>query len=154
MEEFKVIPNFENYSISNLGNLKNNKKNKILSTYIAGYGYKYCRIINKETMIKTTIHNLVAKLFIGERPKDYDIDHIDKNKLNNNVDNLRYCTKSENLLNRNIELKPRKNSKTEFHHITKTKENKYIIQIKQKYYGIYNEINDAIKTRDDILNKL
>lgn len=43
------------------------------------------------------IHRLVAELFIGEIPKGYCIDHIDGNKLNNRVDNLRICTYSDNI---------------------------------------------------------
>ena len=42
---------------------------------------------------------MVAKLFIGDRPVDMVIDHIDRNKLNNNVTNLRYITNKENMFN-------------------------------------------------------
>lgn len=45
------------------------------------------------------IHYLVAYHFIGERPEGLVIDHIDRDKQNNNVSNLRYVTVSEN--NRN-----------------------------------------------------
>lgn len=52
----------------------------------------------KRTM---SIHKLVARTFIGERPKGYDIDHKDGNKLNNHVSNLHYVTRKENQLNPN-----------------------------------------------------
>ncbi len=45
------------------------------------------------------LHHAVAKLFIGDRPEGKVIDHIDRDKTNNHVDNLRYCTYSENSRN-------------------------------------------------------
>lgn len=44
-----------------------------------------------------TIHSLVAEVFIGPRPKGYDVMHLDGNRRNNAVTNLRYGTRSENL---------------------------------------------------------
>lgn len=46
------------------------------------------------------VHILVAMAFIGDRPEGMEIDHIDRNKLNNNIANLRYVSKSENCYNR------------------------------------------------------
>jgi hypothetical protein len=47
------------------------------------------------------VHNIVALVFIGEKPtEEHTIDHIDNNKSNNNVENLRWATKSEQAINR------------------------------------------------------
>ena len=46
-----------------------------------------------------TVHKLVMETFVGERPEHMDIDHINGIKSDNNVDNLRYCTRSENMKN-------------------------------------------------------
>lgn len=45
------------------------------------------------------IHELVAETFIGKRPTGMVIDHINRNKQDNHVRNLRYCTRLENAHN-------------------------------------------------------
>jgi hypothetical protein len=45
-----------------------------------------------------TVHSLVALTFLWERPKWYDINHKDWNKLNNKVSNLEYCTRKYNII--------------------------------------------------------
>lgn len=48
------------------------------------------------------IHQIVAETFL-DKPFGHNltVDHIDRNKLNNNVSNLRWVTKSEQAMNRN-----------------------------------------------------
>ena len=49
---------------------------------------------------RKSIHNLVAECWLGPKPEGCQTDHIDKNSLNNDYRNLRYVTKSEQMLNR------------------------------------------------------
>jgi hypothetical protein len=62
----------------------------------------YLHITRKAKHI--TIHSLVAETFIGLRPEDMVIDHIDENKVNNHYTNLRYLTNKENSLRSNPSL--------------------------------------------------
>jgi len=92
MEEWKTI--VENYKVSNFGNCR--KDDKVINCSINNRGYKYFQLQREGKRINYLIHQEVAKLFIGERPNKFDTDHIDRNKLNNNVYNLRYITHKEN----------------------------------------------------------
>lgn len=48
------------------------------------------------------VHALVAEVFLGPRPAGYDIGHIDGNKQNNAVHNLKYCTRAENMADKQL----------------------------------------------------
>lgn len=43
------------------------------------------------------VHDLIAGAFLGEKPENYDVDHINGNRADNRPSNLRYVTRSENL---------------------------------------------------------
>lgn len=47
------------------------------------------------------VHRLVAETFLGEIPKGHEVDHIDRNRSNNALDNLRIVTSHENRVNTN-----------------------------------------------------
>ena len=63
--------------------------------------------IDDHTKISGRIHRLIYSNLVGEIPKGYEIDHIDRNRHNNNLSNLRLVTKSEN--NQNKDIKGEKN---------------------------------------------
>lgn len=101
MEEWKQF--FENYYISNHGNCKKvleNGNETSVNCPISNSGYRRFRVKRNSKNINMTIHCLVASNFIGDRPDNLVVDHIDRNKLNNNVNNLRYVTVTENNRNR------------------------------------------------------
>lgn len=58
-------------------------------------GYKMFSSVGKVIYV----HHAVADLFIGTRPAGLVIDHIDRDKSNNHVSNLRYCTYQDNSRN-------------------------------------------------------
>jgi len=100
MEEWRNC--FDNYEISNFGNVRRILLSgyiKELKCSIMNSGYRYFQTSRQGQRTNHLIHQLVAKVFIGERPDGLVVDHIDRDKLNNNVPNLRYITQKENMFN-------------------------------------------------------
>ena len=52
---------------------------------------------------KVYIHKVVAECWLGKKPEGYEVDHIDRNSLNNHWTNLRYVTRSEQMKNRDYD---------------------------------------------------
>jgi hypothetical protein len=67
-------------------------KGRLLSKSINNNGYLSVKMNNKTY----SIHSLVAKFILGERPSGLCVNHIDGNKLNNAPSNLEYVTIAEN----------------------------------------------------------
>jgi len=146
MEEWKQIEGFSNYSISKLGNIRNNKKGNLLKPSIDGKGYYVVRLyIDNKTAMTNKLHRLLGIHFLPN-PNDYlEIDHIDRNKLNNNLDNLRWCNRTINMRNRgNFGF-----SSNKYKCITWNKRDNifkvYIsINSKQKYIGSFKTEEEAV----------
>jgi hypothetical protein len=106
-EIWKDINDFEGiYEISNKGRIKaayrQGNRCRLLKPHLGKNGYYDVLLRNKEIKKKITIHRLLGLHFIeNDDPiNKYMIDHIDRNRTNNNLDNLRWVTPLENTLNR------------------------------------------------------
>ena len=95
MEEiWKDIKEYEGlYKISNIGNVYSVKRKKVMSPrYNKARGYLDVLLTRNKKRKRFYIHRLVAKEFILN-PNNYPIiNHKDENKLNNNMENLEWCT--------------------------------------------------------------
>ena len=109
-KQWKEIKGYEGkYIISNYGeiiSLPRYKKNKSKTQYvepkeICRYtnkhnGYVYVYLCNNGKYRNIRLHRLVAETFITNKHNKPQINHIDGNKENNRVDNIEWCTQSEN----------------------------------------------------------
>lgn len=92
--EMKLIDNQNGkYSIDNQGRVFSNIRNKYKKSSISKDGYEQVSLSNNK---KYYIHRLVATAFIDNKENKETVNHKDGNKLNNNVSNLEWATKSEN----------------------------------------------------------
>ena len=105
MEIWKDVVGYEGYyQVSNLGRVKSlnyrgSKKEKILATNLERTGYVRTHLC-KEGQHKTIrIHRLVAEAFLPNPDNKNCIDHINTNRADNRVENLRWVTHEENCNN-------------------------------------------------------
>ena len=96
---FKIV-DFENYEINKLGIVRNIKTQRVLKQNIDIHGYLVIRLQQNKKQKGLKKHRLLAIQFIPNPENKRCIDHIDRNKLNNSLENLRWCSHSENNSNR------------------------------------------------------
>ena len=163
MEIWKDIPNYEGmYQVSNFGNVKSLARKKLIGNRLidvdekilipiehrCGYYWVNLSIKNKRKCFY--IHRLVMLCFIGE--SKLQVDHINGNKKDNNIENLRYLTNRENCTAHQIK-------KQNFKGFTFDKRrNKYIAQIyhnrKHIFLGYYNDSESAKQAYFKYLNTI
>ena len=102
METYKV-KGFEDYSVSDHGNVKNNKTGRILRGGSSKIKKTFqCCITREQQKHNKNVHSLVANAFIENPQNKSCIDHIDNNPQNNNISNLRWATDSQNNQNKSM----------------------------------------------------
>lgn len=107
MEKWKDIKNFEGlYQISNFGHVKSLKygKEKILKTR-EFKGYLRVGMYLGDTQKHFRVHRLVAEAFIPNINNLPIVNHKDRDRGNNHVDNLEWCTVEFNVLHKIDNLK-------------------------------------------------
>ena len=98
VETFVKIEGFEKYEVSNLGKVRNIKSGRILKPHLNHNGYLKHHLYRHDKQKELFLHRIIATAFIdnpGEKPQ---VNHIDENKLNNDLSNLEWCTAKENLI--------------------------------------------------------
>ena len=108
-EIWKDIKGFEGvYQVSNLGRVKSLPRytvqkhwveEKILNTHHNNSGYCDISLYQNTKRVHKKVHRLVAEAFLPNPYNLPEVDHIDTNKDNNCVWNLKWCTHSENHMN-------------------------------------------------------
>lgn len=105
MEKWKPISGYEGlYEVSNKGNIKSFHKNKdgvlikLFTEKLKHTNYKYLTLVdvfgNKKQF---RVHRIVAEMFLSNKHNKRFVNHIDNNGENNCVENLEWCSQSENI---------------------------------------------------------
>lgn len=96
-EYWKPIKGYPHLLISRTGQIWTKTYNRLLKPYKTNRGYLNIGL-NRDKVVKTFgVHRLVAEAFIPNPDNLPAVDHIDGNKLNNNVENLQWISYSDNI---------------------------------------------------------
>ena len=141
---------YPNYSVFSDGLVMNVINGKILGGHISLKGYKVVNLKNYAGLKTFKIHRLLGLAFIPAVEGKNTIDHINRNKLDNRIENLRwadYCEQVHNTGNF-------KNNQLGHKHIRK-QENSYRVTITRNYVrvftGSFQTLAEAILARDNFL---
>lgn len=98
MEKLTEIIGYEHYKISINGDIFNKKNKKLkFKKGCSGTSYFQVCLSNKGKLKTILVHRLVALNFIPNPENKPQVNHIDGNKFNNNLSNLEWVTRSENI---------------------------------------------------------
>lgn len=147
MENWKDLKGFEGlYQISDYGNIRNNKF--IMKQQTDRYGYKYICLTKNNIQKKFKVHRLVLETFIGDG-SGLVCNHKDKNKTNNNLENLEWVSILENNIHR---VKDNNNNVG-----INFKNGKWYARVqidgKRTELGYYRNLEDAIQVRCSFLTE-
>ena len=135
---------FPNYSVSNLGNVRNDKTGRILKPTVNSRGYLHVGLSKNNKATTHKVHRLVAFAFC-EQPEGCDkVDHIDRHQTNNHYLNLRWVTHGQNM--RNKRKRPGSSSQyigVIFSKLANTWQARIKVNGKQKHLGCYKTQEEA-----------
>lgn len=143
--DFKLIPDYPNYVISKSGDIiilsYKDKKNgyrkiRVKKTGINWDGYETVPLVNEKGTKTFLVHRLVAQAFIPNPENKETVNHIDGDKTNNNIDNLEWSTRGEQMIHAyDTGLKKYNNIMTTSSNIKQCKPVKvYVKEIKETIY--------------------
>ena len=98
-ETWKPVTGFGTYEVSDQGRLRNINTGRVFTGTKDAFGYKHVRLVNDGQYFLKKVHRLVAEAFIENPESKPIVDHINNDKTDNRVENLRWCTYSENCRN-------------------------------------------------------
>ena len=156
------VEGFSNYRVCKQGTVMNLKtKNLLKGTVDNGYK-RFCLRNDKGDRKKILGHRLIALAFLKNPHNKKEVDHIDRNKLNNCVSNLRWSTHTENQINK--PLPKRKNENVGYRHIRKRNHGGheyYELAIRRKGKHIFSKnyrtekctLQKVVKIRNELYKK-
>jgi hypothetical protein len=149
-DEWKKMDDYSNYRIYKNGRVYSEKRKIFMKPSVNTQGYLKCCLTNDTTKKPKTmrIHRLVALLHVPNPDSKEQVDHIDRDILNNNVSNLRWVSRSINCINKSV------SGTIPYRHIGYQKtRNRFMIQIRRNKKSIFTKSMTASKYKlQDVVN--
>jgi hypothetical protein len=95
-QNWKPIPNYEHYLVSDCGLIFNTKRDKIKKSCPDKKGYMRVRLLKNNKGITKKVHRLVAQAFLIQYSEKLQVNHINFIKSDNRIENLEMVTQSQN----------------------------------------------------------
>ena len=148
MFQEKVIEEYPTYAATSNGFIRDLRTGSLKIGHNIN-GYRQINLCNPNGTKSFLLHRLVAKAFIPNPDNLPEIDHIDRNPINNDVSNLRWCNDFTQAQNKGDQ----KNNTSGYKNIT-CGDNYYRVVIKRNGKNIvrkrFQQLDDAVKYRDEI----
>lgn len=150
MEEWRQINEYPAYEVSDWGRVRHG--DRILKQRVGTTRYYIIELGRSKTF---KVHRLVALTFLPNPDNKSQVDHINRDKLDNRLQNLRWATSIEN--SRNYDAKS--NNKIGHKHISIcNRTNRYRLVIRTQKRSIidkiFTDLDDALLNREEILSQL
>ena len=145
-EEWRSIDGFINYQVSNIGRVRNANTGRILKSAINERRYNTVILHGDNHRSTKMMHRLVAQEFL-EKCNESQVDHINHDKLDNCVSNLRWVSNQQNSMNK---TKTSSNTSSKYKGVSfDRKRNKWAVAIKinnkKKFLGYFVDEKDAAR---------
>jgi hypothetical protein len=150
-EAWRPILNFPDYEVSLAGRVRSlPRKGVPVGRVLKQTNRDLYNEVHLGRGILRRVHRLVAEAFLPrEEGRDY-VDHINRDKTDNRVENLRWVTCGENHMNKGAQS----NSKSGHKNIHwKSDKGKWRVEIQGLHRGYYLTLDEAIAGRDEILSR-
>ena len=148
MEEWRDIQGCDGWKVSSSGNILGIRGN-LMKLRIQNSGYYYTPYIGKSRKMYC-VHRLVALAFIPNPDNKPEVDHINRDKTDNRVENLRWLSRSEQMIH-----SPCPVGVTGHRHIS-LKNTVFRVCIKRNNKNVFDKtfktLLEAIKARDEFLS--
>ena len=150
MEKSLDFLGYPNYTISSTGIVKNITVDKIHIGSVSDRGYRQVTLHNTTGQKTFLVHRLVALAFLEPVDDKDTVDHINRDRLDNRLQNLRWADRFDQMINTDVQ----QNNKLQHKYICKDK-NSFRVQIRRHYTMVLNKsfktLEEAIAARDEIL---